>query len=248
MTSKSESGHAVNVANFSRIIQYCAAMGADYTPPDSAISVVNLKVAEADMKDCLADFNLKAVPWMLAVNDRELAIAPLNKLLTKVKNLANACDVSQEFKNDVKSIVKEIQGVRAKPKIVTEPGDDKAPTTGTIKNISAAQTGYDNRVQNFDKLIQLLKAEPGYAPLEDELKTATLKDLLTTLNDKNALVASKLPDLDNARVKRDKFLYTKFKSGNELASKVKSYMKAKFGGNSPEYHNVAKWEFKNLTK
>ena len=248
MASKSETGHAVNAANFSRIIQYCVAMGAEYTPPDAAISVANLQIAETAIKESLANYNLKAVPWMQAVNAREAAIAPLSALLTKVKNLVNACDVSQEYKDDVKSIVKEIQGVRAKAKIVTEPGDNKAPTDATVKNISAAQTGYDNRVQNFDKLIQLLKIETGYAPNENELKVTSLNTLLTDLNDKNAKVAQYLPPLENARITRNKAMYGKFKAGNELASKVKSYMKAKFGGNSKEYHNVAKWEFKNLDK
>jgi hypothetical protein len=248
MASKSETGHAVNAANFSRIIQYCVTMGADYTPPDSAISVANLQIAETAIKESLANYNVKAAPWVKAVNNRELAIEPLNKLLTKVKNLVYACDVSQQFKDDVKSIVKEIQGVRAKAKIVTEPGDNKAPTDASVKNISAAQTGYDNRVQNFDRLIQLLKIEAGYVPVENELRVTTLSDMFDDLNDKNAKVAQYLPPLENARNTRNKAMYGKFKAGNELASKVKSYMKAKFGGNSAEYHDVAKWEYKNLDK
>lgn len=248
MAKRSETGHAVNAANFVRIIKYCEELGGAYTPPDEALSIEKLLIKAENMKNAIADYNAKSAPWVQSVNEREYAIAPLNKLLTRVRNLVKACAVKQQFKDDVSSLVKEIQGVRAKAKVVTEPENPLVPTSESVKNISAAQTGYDNRLNNFDRLIELLKVEPGYTPEEDDLKISALEDLQTVLEDRNHDVASVTPAVDNARILRDAEMYTGEGSGADLAGKVKAYFKAKFGGQSREFYTLTKWEFRKLVK
>jgi hypothetical protein len=248
MGSKSEKGHAVNAANFMRIVQYCAKLGVAYTPPSDEISLVNLESKVVEMQTAIEEFNVKGATWMKVVNERETAIEPLNRLLTRVRNLVKACNVSQAFKDDVSSLVKEIQGVRAKPKIVAEPENPLVPTGETVVYISAAQTGYDNRLNNFDRLIELLKTEPNYLPEEDDLKIAALEALQDLLVEKNTGVAVKTPDVDYGRIDRDNKMYSGEGNGADLAGKIKAYFKAKFGGNSQEYHAITKWEYKKLVK
>lgn len=248
MGSKSETGHAVNAANFTRMIAYAENAGAKYNPPNDAISVVNLKIKDQKQIAAIKLFHEKAAIWMQDVNAREAAMEPVNKLMTRVKNLVNACNVLPQFINDVSGLVKKIQGVRATPKIKTEVGDVKSPTEETIIQISASQQGIDNKIDNLDKLLELLKAEPNYLPNEADLRITAIETLINDAKAKNKAVGLSAPPLESARNDRNNELYGKIHGGLDLANVVKSYFKAIFGGNSVEYHNIAKLEFKRLVK
>jgi hypothetical protein len=234
MSSKSETGHAVNAANFTRMIVYAENAGAKYNPPDAAISVVNLKLKDQKQLAAIKLLHEKAALWMQAVNERERVRESLNTLMTKVK--------------DVTGYVKKIQGVRITPKIVTEPGDPLTPTEESVVQISASKQGIDNRLDNVLMLIELLKTEANYVPNETELTITALEALLTEANAKNTTVSVTTPPMESARNDRNKEMYMGAGSGADLANKLKAYIKAVFGGNSPEYHNVAKLEFKKLVK
>jgi hypothetical protein len=246
MGTKSESGHAVNAANFSRMICFVEEANTKYNPPDTAISIANLKIAEQIINDSISNFNEAASPWVQAVNAMGAIMGPVDRLMTKVKNLAAVCNVSQQFIKDVTSLVKKIKGVRITPKIVMEPGDSSTPTDASIKQISASQKGVDHKLDNIDKLMQLLKVEANYTPNEDELKVTTINALLTDLKAKRAEVNSTLPHMEAARINRNKVMYTDAGSGAELSAKVKAYFKAVYGGNSQEYHDVARLKFTKL--
>jgi hypothetical protein len=248
MGSKSETGHAVNAANFSRIIFYCEDTGAKYNPPDAAISVVNLKLKDQKQLDAISLFQDKAGTWMQDVNAREAVMVPINKLATRIKNVAAVCDVLPQFVKDVDGLVKKIQGVRATPKIKTEPADPNTPTDETIVQISAAQTGIDNKLDNLAMLLKLLTKETKYIPNETDLTTAAITALIASAKEKNKAVSTSTPPMESARINRNKEMYAEGTGGADLSAKVKKYMKAVFGGNSPEYHNVAKLEFKKLVK
>jgi hypothetical protein len=248
MSSKSETGHAVNAANFSRMVVYAENAGAKYNPPDAAISVVNLKLKDQKQQAAIKLLHEKAALWMQAVNEREKVLETLNKLMTKVKNVTIVCNVSPQFIKDVTGLVKKVQGVRISTKIITEPGDPLTPTEESIVQISASKQGIDNRLDNVLMLIELLKTEPNYVPNETELTISALEALLTEANAKNTTVSVTTPPMESARNDRNKEMYMGSGSGADLANKLKAYIKAIFGGNSPEYHNVAKLEFKRLVK
>ena len=77
------------------------------------------------------------------------------------------------------ALVRKIQGKRATAK-TTEAEKAAATAEGKdIKEKSSSQMSYDNRLDNLDKLIQLLSSIPLYTPNEAELKVASLKNLYT---------------------------------------------------------------------
>lgn len=248
MGSKSETGHAVNAANFSRMIVYCEDAGAKYNPPDAAISVAKLKLKETAINDSIELLREKAATWMQDVNAREAAMAPISKLMTRVKNVAAVCNVLPQFVTDVTGLVKKIQGVRVTPKVETMPDDPNTPTDESVTQISAAQMGIDNRLDNLESLVQLLIAEPNYTPNETDLTTAALTAMITAAKAKNTAVSASTPPMKNAMIDRNNEMYMATGNGAELAGKVKRYMKAVFGGNSQEYHNVAKLKYTVLAK
>jgi hypothetical protein len=102
---------------------------------------------------------------------------------------------------------------------------------------------FDNRISNFDKLIQLLAAQPGYTPNEADLAVAGLTTLHTSMVTVNTAVVDSYTALSNARIARDKQLYRPGTGLVDVALDAKSYIKSLFGASSPEYHQVSKLQF-----
>jgi hypothetical protein len=247
--SKSETGHAVNSFNFEQLTLFCEKLGLKFNPPaGSGIELPKLQNKTIAIKGVNTTYHQKTPPWMLVVNRRSDLMDPVDKLFTKVKNVVDVCDVPQSYKDDVGHYVREIHGQRAKPKIQTMPGNPAEPTDETVIQISASQQGFDNKLQNVEKCFQLLKAEPKYLPNEPELSIAELDALVVALHEANTAVAEMTPDVNLARLARNKELYAASDGANLLASKVRKYIKAVFGGNSSVYHEVCKFKFTKLAK
>ncbi len=247
--SKSETGYAVNVRMFEKLKLFCKKLGAKFNPPaGSGILLADLDAKETAIKAADLVYHEKTPALILAVNKRMDQMKPIDKLFTKVKNVVMVCDVAQSLKDDVSNYVREIHGNRAKVKVVMDPADPSVPTDGTVVQISASQQGFDNKLDNAYKCYWLLKAEPNYLPNEPELTIAKIGDVLDELKDLNTSVADIEPEVTLARLARNKEMYEDIKGGNELASKIRKYIKAVYGGNSTIYHEVCKFKFTKLAK
>ena len=237
-----EIGHFVNHNNLYKMGSFVLGYGANYQPSNSDLLHDNI-IAQFDKEtDAFKLINVKAAPVLTNVNIRGIALAPLDKLLTRVFNSLASTKASPDIIADVRSRINKMKGIRATPKIEMTPEDPNTPTDETIKQISAAQTGIDHIIDNFDALIQILILETLYAPVEPELKTDGLTDVLNDIIAKNKAVIDVFPDLDNARIARDKLMYEAGGS-KELADKVKKYVRSVFGGDSKQYHQVGGLEF-----
>ena len=103
---------------------------------------------------------------------------------------------------------------------------------------------FDNRLDNFDKLIKLVAGIPLYAPNENDLKVVTLTATLNDLKAKNAAVIAALVPLSNARIARNEALYNPKTGLVATAIEVKAYVKSLFGATSPQYKQISSLEFK----
>lgn len=245
MGSKSETGHAKNVDNFEDVITYCDGYGSQYDPTKAALKLPALNTQLSDAQNGLSLVNSALPPWINAVNARELAFEPLNKLTTRVINALDACDVDNLIVKDARALVRKIQGKRAKPK---KKDDPSTPEDESLESISASQMSFDMRIENFAKLIDLLKAQPPYVPNETDLTVVSLSALLVILRKKNKDVTTALTSLSNARIARDTVLYKVDKGLIYIAADVKKYVKSVFGGTSAEYKQMSKLEFKKPSK
>ena len=104
---------------------------------------------------------------------------------------------------------------------------------------------FDNRIENFDKLIMLLTNVPLYNPNEEELKIETLKALYSQLKEKNTEVILPIVQLSNSRIARNKILYKENTGLVDIAIDSKTYIKSVFGATSPQYKQVSRLYFKN---
>ena len=102
---------------------------------------------------------------------------------------------------------------------------------------------FDNRIENFDRLIMLLSSIPLYNPNEEELKVETLKALHNQLKEKNSEVILPIVQLSNSRMTRNKILYSENTGLVDVALDSKTYIKSIFGATSPQYKQISKLRF-----
>jgi 3-dehydroquinate synthase class II len=248
MASTSETGHAKNVTNFEDLISFCTGYGATYNPSKAGIKLPALNTQFTSAKNSLSSINTLLPPSTNAINGRDIVFSPLSKLITKIVNAVASSNVSKQVIADVKTIARKIQGKRGSDKLPDIADDPNTPEDESQKSISSSQMSFDNRIENMDKLIQLLASQAGYAPNETDLKVATLTTLLADMKTKNTAVITALTPLSNARIARNTILYATGTGLVDTAGEVKKYVKSVFGGTSPQYKQVSKLKFTKVGK
>lgn len=238
-----ETGHAKNVANFERLISFCVGYGKTYSPSKTSITLPALNTLLNNAKASLALINSLLAVSTNAVNARESTFEPLRTLTTRIISALDASDVPKQIIPDAKTIAKKLQGRRAAPKLPTVIDDPLTPEDESQKSISASQMSFDSRIENFDKLTQLLQSQGGYAPNETELTINSLFSLLAELRSKNTDVINAYIPLNNARIERNKTLYATDTGIYHIASDVKKYIKSVFGTTAPEYKQIQTLKF-----
>jgi hypothetical protein len=245
MTSTNETGHAKNVSNLDDLISIITAYGATYNPTKTAIKLTALQTLSTNAKAAVNAVNAALPAYSNAVAAREVAFTPLNKLSTRVLNAIKATDTTEQVDDNARTLIRKIQGKRATPKKTEEEKAAAQAEGKEVKEISASQLSYDNRLDNFDKLIKLLSSITLYVPNEAELKVTALTTLYNDLKAKNAAVLSATTQLSIARIARNDVLYKANTGLVDIALDVKTYIKSLYGATSPQYKQVSGISFKS---
>lgn len=251
MASTSEIGHAKNVANFEDLISYCTGYGTAYNPTKNAIKLPQLQSLFITAKNNLQTVKTTKTAYDNATNSREIAFANLKKLCTRVVNAIGATDATKQAVDDVKTINRKIQGKRAGSTItppVTPAVGDTTPPAPEVIQISVSQQSYDSLIDNFNKLIVAVTAEPLYIPNENDLKVTALNTLLTNLKTTNTAVINVTPAYRTAIISRNTTLYQTDIGLVDTAFEVKKYVKSVFGAKSQQYGEISGLQFKRLKK
>ena len=245
MASTSETGHAKNVTNLESLITSIIALGTTYNPSRDSIKLTALQTLLNVSKESLNTVNIAQAAYSNAVAARKVAFEPCGKLITRVMNSLKASGTSTQVVQSARTIVRKLQGRRASAKITEEEKKALEAEGKEVNQISASQMSFDNRIENFDKLIMLLSSVPLYNPNEEELKIETLKALYSQLKEKNTEVILPIVQLSNSRIARNKILYKENTGIVDIAVDSKTYIKSVFGATSPQYKQVSRLYFKN---
>lgn len=245
MASRSETGHVTTVNNFDNLIQIVTLHGNRYNPSNPALKIANLSSISSQAHQAINFINDLAPKYTIPAANREDAFKPLSKLCTRVMNALKVCGVSDTVTDGAQTINRKIQGERATAKKTEEEKQALLEQGKEIHEISASQLSYDNRLDNFDKLIKYLNNVAEYTPNEDELKTVSLKTVYMHLQEINTAAKEVGEPLTNARIARNKILYTPKTGLVDTALDVKKYILSVFGATSPEYKQINKLAFKN---
>lgn len=243
MSTPSETGHAINVANFEQLISICTRYGTIYNPTKKAIQLSELNALLINAQDSLVETNKATAIYKTTVNARSIAFAPLKKIITKVVASLDATDASQQTVDNAKTIARKLQGRRAIPKKIANQNSPIDTPQKEVKTISASQLSYDNQIENFSKIILLLASEPYYIPNETDIKLETLKTLLATFQTTNSNVIHTNVTLKNTRINRNITLYQPTTGLLDIQREVKKYIKSIFGTTSPEYKQITSLKF-----
>lgn len=238
-----EKGHARNVENFQRLISFVTAYGAIYNPTNPLILLAALNAKLTSANAGLANVSAMLMPYKLAVNEREIAFAPLSKLITRVVNAYAASGTDEKNIADAQTFARKIQGKRATPAVKDNPA---TPEDESLQSISASQMSYTQRVENLENLLNLLSGDAMYAPNEEELKMITLSAMANDLMTKNNNVINAVTPLSNSRISRNNTLYAKDSGMLAQAALVKKYVKSVFGADSPQFKQISELQFENL--
>lgn len=244
MTTNSETGHAKNAANFKSLISFVKGYGEIYNPTNDSIKLESLETMLGNVEKSLSDVDNASPAYTNAVSIREVTFAPLSKLSTRVINALKATNTAQQVDESARTLIRKIQGKRATPKM-TEAEKAAAITEGKeINQISSSQMSYDNRLENFYKLIMLLASIPEYKPNEEELKITSLTAVYEDLKAKNTAVVESITPLSNTRILRNEIMYKPLSGMVDTTYDVKIYVKSLFGATSPQYRQVSRLVFK----
>ena len=242
MASKSEVGHAKNVANFQDLIAFINGYGATYNPSKNSLTLTELNALYTQANASLNAVVNKKTEYNNAVNQRAEAFSDLRTLSTRLVNALDATDATKEKIEDAQGFNRKLQGIRASK--IEEPLDPNLPAP---KTNSSSQQSYDQLIQHFEGLISVLISEPTYTPNETDLQVATLQTKLENLKDNNQRVSNANVEISNTRLERNKVLYKEDNGLVDTAAEAKKYIKSVFGASSPEFAQIKGIAFKNIT-
>lgn len=243
MTNTSETGHAKNVTNLESLITSIVALETSYNPSRDSIKLPALQALLTASTESLNAVNIAQAAYSNAVAARKVAFEPFSKLITRVMNSLKASGASTQVVQSARTIVRKLQGRRASAKITEEEKKALEAEGKEVNQISASQMSFDNRIENFDRLIMLLSSIPLYNPNEAELKVEALKALRNQLKEKNTEVILPIVQLSNSRMNRNKILYNENTGLVDVALDSKTYIKSIFGATSPQYKQISKLRF-----
>jgi hypothetical protein len=244
MSKNSETGHAKNVANFGILVSFCTGYGAEYNPSNSDIAIDALATIQTDSQNAVNTVNSALPAYNNAIAAREVSFKPLSKLITRVINALKAANPGTEIIDKAVTLVRKLQGRRASSKLTEEEKQELIAQGKEVNEISSSQLSFDNRIDNLDKLINLLGSITEYNPNETELQVASLTALLEDLRTKNDAAIAATTPLSNARIARNNILYNNGAGLVDNALNVKAYVKSLYGASSPQYHQISGLEFK----
>jgi hypothetical protein len=241
MIKSDGTGTIPNITNFDKLVSHATGLGTSYNPANPLLKVTALSSQLAVMQTSQTTLDDAFSDLTTARNQRKVAFAPLGALATRIQNAVIASTTSEQTDESVKSLVRKIKGERATPLKSKEKLAAEGQTPEETH--SASQLGYDDQVDNFQKLVSLLKKTPDYKPNEADLKVEALEAYQAELALKNkAVIDSEILE-NNTRNERDELMDKPTTGLVDVASDVKNYIKSVFGASSVQYRAISGLKF-----
>lgn len=238
MSSRSEVGHAKNVANLQKLIQQVSVYSL-YNPPVSDLTVASLQTLYSTAAAKLSEVEDKRNANKNAIALRQVAFKNLKANCTRIINRLEILGLTQGTVNQARSLNRSIQGAQKKSAATPEEGKE-AP-----KTISTSRQSFTQQAENFGIFVQLLATIPSYTPDEEELKLTNLNTYKDSLLTSTHAVDQTEAELNIKLMERDKILYTEGTGLYSIAQNVKKYVKSLYGATSLEYTTVSPITFTN---
>jgi hypothetical protein len=211
-----EDEHARNLANFDVLIARITEFRRSYKPAKPSIQLEALAIVSQNAKIAITNVVELMHEYVALVNMREAAFENLKLLNQRLFKELTATSAINETE------------------IYMLLGAGKVPYSQF-----ASQERYDFLVENFCRIIKLIKTNSFYMPTQTELNVATLEDSYASIYLKNNEVKRTAALLSNACSIRDEVMYRNVNGLVVLAATVRMYIKYHFGWESKQYKQIS---------
>lgn len=233
----SQTGHDMNLANFRTGITACTYFGTGYNPANTLLVLTAMNTLAGDCQSSLNDLR-NALPVLKdKMGDRAEAFEETMLMLARIVAAHAASSTNEALKNEVKKFVRQMRGRRAKALPKTPDGEP------TEEQISAVNTGYEDRASDFASILATLTTDTEYKTNQDDLKLTALAARVTLLQDANAGVRNAHAPVKNARAARDAAFYLNPVNLVDTALLMKQEVKSTYGTKSAQFKQVSGLKF-----
>lgn len=245
--SKNNSGQGKIVSKFMDIIDILEAMDINWKPIDDQLLIANLKARHAAGEALLNDIGTALALSQLKTAEREKAYQPLNPLVKRIFAAAKACKMEATTIERIKTLKDLIDGTnisQATAKVKREEKKTRAllpegaELPETPKGRSVAKQAYEERYDNFKKLITLLTITENYKTHEADLTTAAMNTLLDALAAANKVTNDADKALAAKRAERDATVSGKTDSILSVVKNIKDQLVSMEGNSGVTYKKV----------
>lgn len=217
--SKSETGHAKNVANFDKLVTYIRDLGEVYNPGKQNIKLAQIEELNQIARESLDQYNKAFSIYTLSVSERVKGFEDLNAFITALHlNLKVYTDDSEKMM-DIKSYIKKIRGTKML-KVVNTKGEEQK------RYISTSRRSFDSILENFNRLISLIQSLDHYEPNEEDFKIEGLLSRYSKVKTMTEKVNQSMSELNIKRTKRDIILYDEIIGLIKVGKDARTYVKS----------------------
>ncbi|WP_010134371.1 hypothetical protein [Ochrovirga pacifica] len=235
MSHQYETGNAINVANFQKLIQQISTYP-EYNPSVNNLQLTNLDTLYTKANNCINQTIQSKTDNKNAIHQRRLNFQNLKKLCTRISNYLGILELSNGALDQAKSINRSIQGNKRKRQTTPQ---------NTTKTISTSRQSFTQLTENFTRLIEFVSTIPSYNPNTEDLKIASLNNYKQTLINSTITVDQTEAILNIKLIERNNVLYAPKTGLYTIAQNVKKYIKSLYGPTSEEYTKIARIKFRN---
>ena len=231
--------HVKTAAALEEFLGFCSGYGGSYNPglPNLKLSALNELAIKA--RQALEEVNAAKSVWNNATNHREIVFAGLPKLVSSITFTLAASGASEQTMKDARVLLRQMTSRRKS----RDPIPSGEGVVQSEKGRPFSQRGFESMTNHFAQLVQLVSMETLYQPTEYHLSVVGLLKHVSKLRSHNVTVKETRVRLSHARLHLYQIYYGDVNSVVVAARSAKKYIRAIFGLNSNEYHQVKKFIF-----
>ncbi|RYY39066.1 MAG: hypothetical protein EOO08_12390 [Chitinophagaceae bacterium] len=246
MSEVQDSTHGRGIADLRRAVAINRSLGPRYTPVDPLIQNEALDEFCNSCMNGLSTVYTGERAFNEARGARKLHFEGVDTWGTQLANNLKGSKATASTVKEARDLVKKIRGQRLSKEPAT--AASATPADEVRRQISAAQTTFDNRLEHTRKLVALARGMgAAYQPAAEEMKLESLDARLSRMVTLNDAVAATAATYGNSLIARDRLLYDAQAGAPARMDAIRTWYVSAFGAGSAERKRLNGLRVKNLS-
>ncbi len=232
--------HVKNVEGFGQLVDFCSGYGGKYNPGSKNLHINELNALLVQAKQALHTAKAAKAGYDQHANNREIVFDDIRRFASRVVLTLAASGASAQTLKDARVYLRLMYGKRAED---PAPVADSTTTPDVTRVRSVSQQDFASLIDHLAGLVLVVSGEPKYQPNEAEFTKDGLNAKVAQLRSLNQDATTARMQWSNARIERNRVLYTDPNALCGTANAVKKYVKAVYGHSSEQYRQVSSLVF-----